>query len=77
MPAAPNVTAVLWIIMPIITAHAVGKPSATISGAAIAAGGIDHAFGNKHDDIIFGGIAGDFVKGDDGADGDDVILTGV
>ena len=42
--------------------------------AAILVGGSDHAYGNKHDDIILGGIAGDFLKGDDGLDGDDVIL---
>jgi Ca2+-binding RTX toxin-like protein len=41
---------------------------------ALAVGGSDEAYGNKHDDIIFGGIAGDLLKGDDGMDGDDVIL---
>ena len=38
VPTAPNVTGVLWIIMPIITAPAAGKPMATMSGAATAAG---------------------------------------
>ena len=38
VPTAPNVTAVLWIIMPNITAPAAGKPMATMSGAATAAG---------------------------------------
>ncbi len=38
VPTAPKVTAVLWIIIPIITAAAAGKPKATIKGAATAAG---------------------------------------
>jgi len=38
VPTAPNVTAVLWIIIPTITAAAAGKPMATIRGAAMAAG---------------------------------------
>ena len=38
VPTAPKVTAVLWIIMPIMTAPAAGKPIATMSGAATAAG---------------------------------------
>ena len=38
VPTAPNVTGVLWIIMPIITAPAAGKPMATMRGAATAAG---------------------------------------
>ena len=41
---------------------------------ALAFGGVDHAYGNKGEDIIFGGVAGDFLKGDDGADGADIIL---
>ena len=38
VPTAPNVTAVLWIIIPNITAPAAGKPMATMRGAATAAG---------------------------------------
>ncbi len=38
VPTAPNVTAVLWIIKPSITAAIAGKPNATINGAAMAAG---------------------------------------
>ncbi len=38
VPIAPKVTAVLWIIIPTITAAAAGKPSATSKGAAMAAG---------------------------------------
>ncbi len=38
VPAAPKVTAVLWIIIPIMTAAAAGNPIATIRGAATAAG---------------------------------------
>ena len=37
VPTAPKVTAVLWIIMPNITAPAAGKPMATMRGAATAA----------------------------------------
>ena len=35
VPTPPNVTAVLWIIIPSITAAAAGKPTATINGAAM------------------------------------------
>lgn len=45
-----------------------------ISAGAISVGGIDYAYGNKGDDIILGGIAGDFLKGDSGGDGDDIIF---
>ena len=38
VPTAPKVTGVLWIIIPSITAARAGKPNATISGAAMAAG---------------------------------------
>ena len=38
VPTAPNVTAVLCIIIPSITAARGGKPMATMSGAATAAG---------------------------------------
>jgi hypothetical protein len=38
VPTAPKVTGVLWTIMPSMTAAAAGKPSATSSGAAMAAG---------------------------------------
>ena len=38
VPTAPKETGVDWIIMPTTTAASAGKPSATISGAATAAG---------------------------------------
>ena len=38
VPTAPNDTGVDWIIMPINTAASAGKPIATNSGAAMAAG---------------------------------------
>ncbi len=38
VPTAPKVTAVLWIIIPIMTAAAAGKPMATMRGAHTAAG---------------------------------------
>ena len=38
VPTAPNDTGVDWIIMPSSTAASAGKPMATSSGAAMAAG---------------------------------------
>ena len=38
MPAAPNETGVLWMIIPATTAAIAGKPRPTISGTATAAG---------------------------------------
>ena len=45
-----------------------------VDARRVATGGPDTVFGNKDDDIIFGGIAGDVLKGDDGGDGNDVLL---